>query len=354
MSITFHEKLKTTVISSNEEHPCIKLDVNVCRLNDGNLIATWTAGGTEEPVTENSTYYSFSSDNGQSWSKKQVLFQHPKKGMFTPEIFTFKDKLFAFPGSYYNDTMFSNDFHSYISISSDNGKTFSPPASIGNAIDGIHVKSTFIKGDRIVLACSWIEQSEESWANFDGANRECILAGKVMPRENFRGLYHQEYCGALVSDNGGESWRVCGRIGYKTGCFVEPALVQLSDGTLVMLIRNQHKFRLYESRSYDLGETWSEIKETDIPSAVTKISLAKDKKGRIYLLNNPRNEGVRSPLSVWISDDDMKTWKTKIDLVWSDDHPVSYPDAFIDDERNMLCFGWDDRKNIYYSEFPLQ
>ena len=32
----------------------------------------------------------------------------------------------------------------------------------------------------------------------------------------------------------------------------------------------------------------------------------------------------------------MKTWKTKIDLVWSDDHPVSYPDAFIDDERNML------------------
>ena len=43
----------------------------------------------------------------------------------------------------------------------------------------------------------------------------------------------------------------------------------------------------------------------------------------------------------------------KYDPVQDSDRAVCYPDGFIEEERGMPCFSWDDRNNIYYSEFPL-
>ena len=355
MSIYYNDKLFTKLAAPGIKNKSIMLEANVCRLEDDSLFMSWTGGGDREPLEENMTFFSKSYDNGRTWEESTVLFSHPRKGMFTPELFNYNSKIFAFPCSYYNGSSFCQDCHSYISYSTDCGKTFSWPASIGNAINNIHVKGWLAVDDRIILSCSWIECTEESWACFDGANKKCIVAGKELLPKNYKGLYHQEYCGTLISDDGGENWRICGKIGSKGVGLVEPAIVQLSDGTIVMLIRNANDFRLYESRSYDLGETWSEAVPTDIPSAITKVSLAKDKNGVIYLLNNFTEDCSRNPLSLWISTDDMKTWSKKIDLVWSDGgEMLAYPDAFIDEERKMLCFGWDDRKNIYYSEYPIE
>ena len=93
----------------------------------------------------------------------------------------------------------------------------------------------------------------------------------------------------------------------------------------------------------------------------------KDSKGVHYLVHNADPSGRRSPLSLWISYDDLKTFEKKIDLISSDGnskikYPIEYeeegsmccyPDGFIDEERGVLCFGWDDRHNIYYSEYKL-
>ena len=40
-------------------------------------------------------------------------------------------------------------------------------------------------------------------------------------------------------------------------------------------------------------------------------------------------------------------------MVSDDDMPLCYPDGFIDEEKGALCFSWDDRKSVYYSEYPL-
>lgn len=146
---------------------------------------------------------------------------------------------------------------------------------------------------------------------------------------------------------------MAGKIGQRGTGLVEPTLVQLSDGSQLMLIRHATEHRLYESRSYDLGETWSKAIPTNIPSAISKSSLIKDKNGNIYLLSKFSENGRRSPLSLWISHDDTKTWETKIDLVESDDTALAYPDPIIDEDRQLLYFGWDDRSHIYFSEFPL-
>lgn len=348
--IHFNEKLFTQKVNTAGS---IMLEANLCRLSDQSLFMSWTCGGTCEPCEENITCFSKSYDNGRTWDDSTVLFSHPQKGIFTPEVMVVDGKIIAFPCSYYNHTTFSQDCHSYISVSEDCSKSFTPPASIGNAINNIHTKGHLVIGKKIIVSCSWVEGSEDSWASFANQNKKCIVCGKEYLPENFTTLYHSEYCGVLISEDGGSNWRISGKIGFKGGCFVEPAIVQLSDGTLVMLMRRNRETWLYESRSYDLGESWSEIRRTDIPSAVVKVDLTRDSKGRIYLLNSPNHERKRSPLSLWISDDDMKTWGTKVDLMWSDTEPLAYPDAFIDEERGLLCFGWDDRKNIYYSEYPI-
>ncbi len=330
------------------------LEANVVRMQDGGLFLSWTGDGSVEPTVQNRCYFSKSYDNGRTWEEKNVFFSHPRKGMFTPEIFTYKDKLFAFPCSYYNidESSFAQDCHSYVSVSSDCGKTFSAPSSIGNAINNVHIKDHLVIGKRILLSCSWIECHGEGWAWFKGGSKDCIVAGKQYREEDFQGLSTTEYCGVMISDDDGNSWRLSGRLGVKDTHYVEPVLTSLSDGTIVMFIRREDVPYIFESRSKDNGESWSEAVNTGMPSSITKVAFAKDKKGRIYLLHNPK--GKRNPLSLWVSDDDMKTWRVKVDLVSCDEkRKLAYPDAFIDEDRQMLCFGWDDRRNIYYSEYYI-
>jgi len=361
MAFIYADGLVTSLVASGTREDPIMLEANVVKCPDGSLFLSWTTGGDSEPVGRNYVAYSRSFDGGKTWTKDEILFMHPKKGMFCPETTLIDGKIVCFPASYYDwsDTSFFQDVMSYISESADCGSTFSVPRSVGNAINGIHVKNVYRLGKRLIGAVSWCECNGESWASFVGADKKCIVAGKefASPPVNIfpHPLYHNEYCGAMISDDDGKNWSICGKIGQNGMFLVEPAICCLSDGTLVMLIRHNGDTGLYESRSYDNGETWSKVSKTDIPSTIVKISLVKDSKGRIYLLNHASNNRYdRTQLDLWISDDDMRTWKDKRVLIRSDDGtPCTYPDAFIDEDRGMLCFGWDDRRNIYYSEYPI-
>ena len=351
MSYIFAKNLITYKISSGSTVDPLVLEPNICSSPGGALFVSWTGGGDMEPDEKNRSYFSKSYDGGRTWQTPQTLFSHPRKGMFTPELFRAFGKIFAFPCSYYRSSGFAQDCHSYISTS-ENGVDFTPPSSIGNGINNIHVKDHLIVGDRIICACSYVECYGNDWADFTGANKDCIIAGKKIDPASFGTLHATEFCGALISDDKGKTWRLKGRIGEKGRILVEPTTALLSDGTIIMLIRDNHRPLVYESRSYDNGETWTDFAETGIPSSITKITLCKDEKGKIYLLHNPK--GNRNPLSLWVSDDDMKSWKTKIDLVTgTQNERIAYPDAFVDESRGVLCFCWDDRKNIYYSEYPL-
>jgi hypothetical protein len=282
-----------------------------------------------------------------------------------PALFMDGNSLYAFPCSYYSyhETGFSQDMQSYISVSHDCGETFSLPHSIPGCINNIHIKCTLKIGNRWIFPCSWVEITDKYWASAANANKSCIVAGKEIRQpapEQYKNLVeynldwygnHTEFCGVLISDDEGKTFRIRGRIGHVGTYFVEPVMTLLSDGTLIMLLRTKEHC-LYESRSYDNGETWSEPVATDIPSPITKVCLLRDHAGRIYLLHNPSTT-ARSPLSVWISNDDMKSWNRKIDLVQDSVRPVCYPDGFIDEDRGLLCFSWDDRSHIYYSEFPI-
>ncbi|MCK5820403.1 MAG: exo-alpha-sialidase [Bacteroidales bacterium] len=133
--------------------------------------------------------------------------------------------------------------------------------------------------------------------------------------------------GTFYSDDGGVNWTVSDRINvpntipniWQTGA-VEPTMVQLSDGRILMYIRNSN-FNIWKSISTDLGASWSEPVKTDLYCGDNSwITLKKLKDERIILIwNNAKalrpevthdkwNFTGREVLHIAISEDDGKNW----------------------------------------------
>lgn len=93
---------------------------------------------------------------------------------------------------------------------------------------------------------------------------------------------------------------------------IQPALAQRKDGTVVAYMRDSGNApnRIQISESKDEGMTWTAAKRTDIPNtASVEVTVLKD--GRWALLGNDIEDG-RYQLSLYVSNDEGKTWPSKI------------------------------------------
>jgi len=98
----------------------------------------------------------------------------------------------------------------------------------------------------------------------------------------------------------------------------EPAILELKDGRLWMLMRTQTGF-LYESCSEDKGTTWTDARPSRFHCSTSPPMLARLSDGRIIVLWNnyempPRHKGAgvyggRDALHAAISEDEGKTWR---------------------------------------------
>lgn len=134
-------------------------------------------------------------------------------------------------------------------------------------------------------------------------------------------------CGVFYSDDDGKSWEVSERVNvansipniWQTGA-VEPSITELSDGRLLMFIRNSN-FNIWKSYSDDNGVNWSEPIETDLYCGDNSwITLKKLSDGRHVLVwNNAKslrpevtldkwNFSCREVLHMAISEDDCESW----------------------------------------------
>lgn len=368
-----HPSLETyPIFEGNDQFPHC-LEGLIVPVGGDKLIATFTMGGTFEPSEENFTAIARSDDGGCTWSKAVPLFAHSSKGLFTSTIYKQGDVIRAHLNTYRTDTNWAEDVQSYYSESYDDGRTFTTPRSLPGCINNVHIKQAVKIGDKLLLPFSWREIDGEAWCHpvLEKGNKvamvngipspQMTIASDALPAQRYKEGYFRwalentsEYIGVLISEDGGKTYRVCGRIsgeGYgKVLC--EPTLAVLRDGTLMMYIRCNSLKTLFETRSTDGGESWTPIKPLDLPTPITKVRLYTRKNGDLLLLHNPNNER-RSPLSLWISHDDGKTWSEKVDLVTDDERPLAYPDGYVDEENNCLCFAWEDRHNVYFSRWPL-
>lgn len=115
-----------------------------------------------------------------------------------------------------------------------------------------------------------------------------------------------------ISEDDGATWRpslpVVGRGP------IQPALAQRKDGTLVAYMRDSGDYptRVQISESKDQGVSWTAAYKSDIPNtASVELQVLRD--GKWAFLGNDMDDG-RYRLSLYLSEDEGKTWKWKIPI----------------------------------------
>ncbi|MDR3401189.1 MAG: sialidase family protein [Chthoniobacter sp.] len=131
----------------------------------------------------------------------------------------------------------------------------------------------------------------------------------------------------------------------------ENMIVQRKDGSLWMLVRTG--YGIGESTSTDGGKTWSEVKPSGIPHAVSRFFVRRLASGKLLLVrHNSPNTKSRSHLTAYLSDDDGKTWMGG--LLLDERFAVSYPDGVQDKDgviRVIYDFERSKAKQILMAAF---
>ncbi|MHB8520912.1 MAG: sialidase family protein [Limisphaerales bacterium] len=143
-------------------------------------------------------------------------------------------------------------------------------------------------------------------------------------------LYHDGFSFSLmaITDDWGETWHTSTPLVGAGN--IQPSIVQRTDGSLYTLMRDNGPppKRLHQSESFDRGETWSSVTDSDLPNPGSGAEVTRLRNGHWVLIGNDTERG-RHSLAVQISADEGKTWKWKRRLEYDPPGPeagsYSYP-----------------------------
>ena len=176
----------------------------------------------------------------------------------------------------------------WVMNSTDNGDTWSEPVEITESTrmpgwawyatgPGVGIR---LLGGRLVIPCDFITIKGEDWGSH-----------------------------VIYSDDHGATWKLGGTVLPQTN---ESQAVELSDGTLLLNMRNYSGNHLRAvTTSSDSGMIWSDIRyDETLIEPVCQASIIRYPGKNIILFSNPASKDNRIKMTVRLSDDDCKTWKT--------------------------------------------
>jgi predicted neuraminidase len=218
-------------------------------------------------------------------------------------------------------------------------------APLWNWQDDILLKPGDLFASEIALKLHGIEKNEngstEKIARYDSLlldgsrdpGKRCIgWMTRIQPLRLENGrlllpLYSDRYSLSLIaiSDDDGMTWHASLPIVGRGN--VQPALVRKKDGHIFAFMRDNgaQPSRVQFSESADEGETWTAASKSDIPNtASVELKVLKD--GRWAYVGNDIDDG-RYKLSLYLSDDEGRTWKWKKAIEWvgKGEGSFSYP-----------------------------
>ncbi|MDD2578825.1 MAG: sialidase family protein [Eubacteriales bacterium] len=264
---------------------------DLIELSDGSLLLGWTCfTGGHEDFSAAHIAGRRSVDGGLTWSDAFVL-QANRGGANTMSVsfLRYHSELLMF--FLIKDDSYTS-CHCYVRRSGDDGRTWGEPIKV-SAQPGYHV----VNNARVLLTAYGRILVPAAWNQDERSGHALGLC--------------------FYSDDGGMSWQQ-GRqpvelAASRTGV-QEPGLVELRDGSLMMIIRSDLGY-IYQCQSKDGGDSWSSPEPMPLVSGVSPATVKRlPETGQLLMIWNPtvfgRFAGWRDrwPLCSAVSDDDGRTW----------------------------------------------
>lgn len=138
---------------------------------------------------------------------------------------------------------------------------------------------------------------------------------------------------AAISDDGGSTWRASKPIVGLAG--IQPAFAQRKNGDVVAYMRDTGgpPHRILKSVSRDQGETWSVMKDTDLPNPSSSMEIKALTHHDYWVMIYNDSEHERDRIAVALSDDEGDTWKWKRNIGTTEHY--AYP-SLIETEDGLI------------------
>lgn len=309
---------------------------SIVRLSDGTLLYAATEFfGSGSDFARAHIVGRRSSDGGRTWSESNVLqettgklnvmsvtlrrLQRPHSG--TLAMFFLQKNSFT-------------DLRAYVRLSHDEAESFGEPIRVTTE-SGYHV----MNNDRVVQLSTGR-----------------LLAPVASTPDVHKVNHFVSYC--WLSDDHGKTWRRGkGEIDQPKRGAMEPEVIELNDGRLMMIVRNQLGY-IAVSYSDDGGDTWSEpsrlstLIAPEAPATLRRIPSTGD---LLLVWNNTYvsgsgHGGKRTPLTAAISSDEGTTWKHVRNLETNKDRTYAYTSLIFVQNRAIMSY-WEGEGSQYSSRF---
>ncbi len=316
------EEITADVWKATEANPRYS-EGSIIRRDDGALLHATTEfiGGGSDFASARIVARS-STDGGRTWSEPRVLQENVGgRNVMSVSLVRIRSAPGRGIGMFYLVKNDYDDLRVFMRMLTDDARTFGEPIPVTDA-PGYHV----MNNDRVV------ELS-------DGR-----LLCPVASTSDVRRFNHfVSVC--WISDDGGLSWRRgSGQVDLPRRGAMEPEVIELRDGRLLMIVRTQLG-AIWASRSEDRGDTWSEPESWGVESPESPATLRRiPSTGDLLLVWNPDfvegagHGGPRTPLAAAVSRDEGRTWSPRRYLETSPNHTYAYTSLTFADDRALLSY----------------
>lgn len=160
---------------------------------------------------------------------------------------------------------------------------------------------------------------------------------------------------AAISDNGGQTWRASQPIVGLAG--IQPTFAQRKNGDVVAYMRDTGRppNRVMMSLSKDDGETWSVMRDTDIPNPSSSLQIRALQLHDYWVLIHNDTEDDRGSMAVALSDDEGETWKWSRNIGRTESY--GYP-SLIEDQNGLIHISYtyktDKGNTIKHESFSIE
>jgi sialidase-1 len=240
-------------------------------------------------------------DRGQTWNEPRVLQENTgKQNVMSVTLRRLVPGSFDGPlGMFYLIKNSPSDLQVWLRISLDEGRAFAEPIRVTGE-GGYHVMNndrvTVLSSGRLVCPVAWTD--------------DVFKTG---------GGHFVSFC--YLSDDQGKTWRRSAeQVDQPRRGAMEPEVVELDDGKLLMIIRTQLG-RIATSLSSDGGDHWASPGEFSVPSPESPATIRRiPSTGDLLLIWNNTSavagglSGKRTPLTSAISSDGGRTWAKQRNL----------------------------------------